>query len=85
MLALTLVMWMWVVIGVAIRALMVVFAVQSRDAHCPTQDGFCGDAREERGIARPVTAPGRRFRRRQPEPVSNTHDAVQELVLVGPP
>src|SRR4029453_6088156 len=52
---------------------------------CPAQDGFCGDAQEERGIARSVLAPGRRFRRRQPESTANTHDAVEELVLVGRP
>jgi len=67
---------------VSVRPIASAFAAQEA-GRCPAQDGFCGDAQEERGIACSVPALGRRFRGRQSEPTSNTHDAVEELVLVG--
>ncbi len=69
---------------VAMRPIAGTFTAQET-ARCPAQDGLGGDTQEERGIACAVPAPGRRLRRRQPEPASNAHDAVQELVLVSLP
>src|SRR6266849_4553567 len=46
----------------------------------PSQNGFRRDAQEERSLARPVPPSGWGLRCRQPEPATNTHDAVEKLV-----